>query len=99
MTSRETLRGVILDESVTLTLDEVCEVCGIQESVVIEMVQEGVAEPLEADSATLEFSGFAVTRLMTARRLQRDLHINLPGVALALELLDELTELRQVRRK
>jgi chaperone modulatory protein CbpM len=97
MTKHETLNGVILDETVTLTINEVCEVCGVRESVVIEMVEEGVAEPLDTDSATLEFSGFAVTRLMTAWRLQRDLHINLPGAALALELLDEISELKRRR--
>ena len=97
MTRHETLKGVILDETVTLTIHEVCEVCGVRESIVIEMVEEGVAEPLDTDSATLEFSGFAVTRLMTAWRLQRDLHINLPGAALALELLDEISELKRRR--
>jgi chaperone modulatory protein CbpM len=95
MTRHETLPGVILDETVTLTIDEVCEVCGVRESVVIEMVDEGVAEPLDADSGTLEFSGIAVTRLMLAWRLQRDLHVNLPGVALALDLLDEISELKR----
>ena len=34
-------------------------------------------------------------RARTALRLQRDLEINLPGVALALELLEELDRLRR----
>lgn len=94
MTSRESLTGIVLDEEVTLSLDEVCEVCGIQQSVVIEMVAEGIAEPLDDASSDLEFSGIAVTRLMAAFRLQRDLHINLAGAALALDLLDEIRILR-----
>lgn len=95
MTTSGLIKGTILDEEITLTLHEVCEVCGVQESAVIEMVKEGVAEPLDDSSATLEFSGVAVTRLMTAHRLQRDLHINLAGAALALELLDEITALKR----
>lgn len=97
MTAHETHNGVILDERLTLTIHEVCEVCSVSESVVIEMMHEGVIEPLDADSQALEFSGFAVARLMTAWRLQRDLHINLPGVALAMDLLDEISELRKRR--
>lgn len=35
-----------------------------------------------------------LSRARTAMRLQRDLEINLSGVALALELLDQVNELR-----
>jgi chaperone modulatory protein CbpM len=89
--------GVILDEELTLSIDEVCEVCGIEESLVVEMVREGVAEPLDEAAARWSFSGVAVTRLKTARRLQRDLHVNLAGAALALELLEEIRALRRRR--
>jgi chaperone modulatory protein CbpM len=37
-------------------------------------------------------------RARTALRLQRDLEINLPGVALALELMEELERLRRELR-
>jgi chaperone modulatory protein CbpM len=97
MTNEKSLKGTVLDEKITLSLHEVCEVCGVQESVVIEMVKEGVAEPQDITSETLEFSGIAVTRLMTAHRLQRDLQINLAGAALALELLDEIRSLKARR--
>ena len=94
MTIIEPLKGIVLDEEITLSLDEVCEVCGIRESVVIEMVREGIADPLDDTATRLVFSGIAVTRLLTAHRLQRDLHVNLPGAALALELLDEIQALK-----
>jgi chaperone modulatory protein CbpM len=98
MTAREPVKGVILNEETTLTLEEVCEVCGVKESLVIEMVQEGIVEPRDIASSRLEFSGIAVTRLLTAYRLQRDLHVNLPGAALALDLLDEISALKGRRR-
>jgi len=41
------------------------------------------------------FAGTALRRARTALRLQRDLEINLPGVALALELMEELEALRR----
>jgi chaperone modulatory protein CbpM len=40
-----------------------------------------------------------VIRVRRAVRLQRDLELNLPGTALALELIDEIEQLRcRVRR-
>jgi chaperone modulatory protein CbpM len=86
---------VVLDERLTLTLNEVCEVCGVEESVVVEMVREGVAEPLDPGANHWVFTGVAVTRLRTAHRLQRDLHINLAGAALALDLLEEIRTLKR----
>jgi chaperone modulatory protein CbpM len=99
VTATERVKGVILNEETTLTLQEVCEVCGVEESLVIEMVQEGIVEPLDISANRVEFSGIAVTRLLTAYRLQRDLHVNLPGAALALDLLDEISALGGRRRK
>jgi chaperone modulatory protein CbpM len=85
---------VVFDEAVTLTIHEVCEVCGIEETRVLAMISEGIAEPLDTAATTPKFTGIAVTRLMTACRLQRDLDVNLAGAALALELLDEISALR-----
>jgi chaperone modulatory protein CbpM len=98
VSQRKIATGVVLDEGLTLTLTEVCEVCSLEESVVIEMVQEGVAEPLDASSDNWRFSGIAVARLRTALRLQRDLHLNLPGAALAIELIEELRTLKARHR-
>ena len=97
MSERDPLSGIVLDERVTMTLHEVCEICGAEETVVVEMVEEGIAEPLSYDSAVWEFSGIAAARLRVAFRLQRDLHVNLAGAALALELLEEIEILRKRR--
>jgi chaperone modulatory protein CbpM len=36
----------------------------------------------------------SLVRIRIARRLQADLDLNLPGIALALDLLEELAQLR-----
>lgn len=99
MTEDKPLSGVILDEEITLTLSEVCEACGAERSLVIEMVNEGIATPVDRDSKRWEFSGIAATRLRTAYKLHRDLHINLAGTALALDLLDEIEALRSLQQR
>jgi chaperone modulatory protein CbpM len=92
--SRSSLRGIVLDEQVSFTLRELSHACGIQTEVVIEMVDEGVIEPEEAGTEW-QFHGDSLVRAQRALRLVRDLDLNWPGAALALDLLDELERLQK----
>lgn len=86
----------ILDESTTFTLREVCERGGTYAEFVLEMVAHGIIEPVEQDpSGHWRFDATALTRLRQARRLQRDLDLNLPGLAVTLDLLEDVHSLRQ----
>lgn len=87
----------LLDETLQFSLHEVCRVCGIHAEYVVDLVAEGVITPVPgAGPGAWRFDGVAVTRVQRALRLQQDLGINLPGVALALELLDEMDTLRRL---
>lgn len=88
------LNGVLIDEHVRMSLGEVCRACSIHAEWVIELVEEGVLEPSGPSPEQWQFSPAALQRALVARRLQRDLEINLAGVALALDLLDEIKTLR-----
>ena len=95
MTRRDTehLRGTVLDTTVTFTLSQVCRACGMQRELVLEMIEEGVIEPLDRTPRELRFTGETLVRAQRAARLVRDLDVNWPGAALALDLLDELDRL------
>jgi chaperone modulatory protein CbpM len=90
----DALPGVIFDEYAKLSVDELSRLCAVDRTYIVELVEEGVLS-VEVDAAEWRFSGAALRRARTALRLQRDLEINLPGVALALELLEELEALRR----
>jgi chaperone modulatory protein CbpM len=91
----DALPGVIFDEYAKLSVDELSRLCAVDRTYIVELVEEGVLSVVEVDAAEWRFSGTALRRARTALRLQRDLEINLPGVALALELLEELEALRR----
>ena len=91
---RNLLRGVLLDSRTTFTLVEFCSACGVEQRRVIEMVEEGVIEPI-ADQDDWQFHGEALLRAKRALRLVRDLGVNWPGAALALDLLEEIERLRR----
>lgn len=90
-----TLTGVLLDDQVELSLNDLCRACSGSTEWVIELVEEGVLEPTGHERAYWRFSGFSLQRALTAKRLQHDLDVNLAGVALALDLIDEITLLRE----
>ena len=89
-----TITGVLLDEQVFYSLREVCHVCGSQSEWVVELVEQGILQPTGAAREDWRFPGNSLHTAMRAHRLQRDLGLNLAGVALALELLDEIEALR-----
>jgi chaperone modulatory protein CbpM len=91
--SRTSVRGIVLDEQVTFSLRELSVACGIQTELVVEMVDQGVIEPADAGTEW-QFHGDALVRAQRALRLVRDLDLNWPGAALALDLLDELERLQ-----
>ena len=92
--TRSQLTGVILEEQVELTLAEISRSCAVHAEYIIELVEEGVLAPVGREPRGWRFSGSQVRRANMALRLQRDLGVNLAGVALALELLDELNAVR-----
>ncbi|MBI3524338.1 MAG: MerR family transcriptional regulator [Betaproteobacteria bacterium] len=88
------LRGQVVEEELHLTLTELCQACGMAEEHVTTWVFEGVLEPFGQLPQDWQFSGPSLRRARLALRLARDLEINPAGVALALDLLDQITELR-----
>jgi chaperone modulatory protein CbpM len=89
------VRALLLDESAELTLTEICSACSVTEQFVVEIVAEGIVEPSGDGRAQWRFSGIAVTRIQRVIRLQREFEVNLPGAALALDLLEEIERLRR----
>jgi len=89
----------LFDEQHRLTLEDLSQLCGVQTSMILELVEEGVLEPMDLHASQWSFSGTSIRRVQIAIRLQRDLEVNIPGVALALDLMEELEELRQRLRR
>lgn len=83
-----------IEETKLYTLSELCEICGIHADMIVEMVEYGIIEPMGESQQQWLFAEPALVRTKTALRLQKDLQINLSGLALVLDLLEEVDELR-----
>jgi len=97
--NEKTLNGTLLDEYTELSLNDLRHACSQREEWVIELVEEGVLEPTGSDYKQWRFSATSLHRARAAMRLQRDLGINLAGIAVALDLLDEVETLRARLRR
>lgn len=92
------IEAMLLDESVQFSLAELCSACAVTESLVVEIVAEGIVEPRGSEPSEWRFSGVALARVQRVVRLQHEFGVNLPGAALALELLEEVERLRRAQR-
>jgi chaperone modulatory protein CbpM len=98
----QVLAGAIFEETALLTVKDLSRMCAVDERHIVEFVEEGVLSVVEIDTTEWHFTGAALRRVRLALRLERDLELNLAGVALALELMEELQTLRrelQARRE
>jgi chaperone modulatory protein CbpM len=89
------LTGAIVEESALLTVQDLSRMCAVDERHIVEFVEEGVLSVVEFNTTEWHFTGAALRRTRLALRLERDLELNLAGVALALELMEELENLRR----
>jgi chaperone modulatory protein CbpM len=93
------MTGEVLSEEHKLTLNDICESCGLLESKVRTYIEESVVEVQGDDVKLWRFSEVSVVKIQKAHRLERDLRLNPAGAALALDLMSQIEELKnQLRR-
>jgi chaperone modulatory protein CbpM len=92
------LTGTVLDEDTHCSFGDLCRLCGVPADLVLEMIDEGLLYPQGTTPKQWRFTAIEIKRVQTTIRLQRDLRVNLPGCALALQLLEELEKLRRLHR-
>jgi DNA-binding transcriptional MerR regulator len=77
-----------------LTLEAVASSAGLHPAVVERFVDCGLLDPVGWAGTQLLFDAAAVARLKTIKRLRAEIGVNLPGIAVILDLLDRLRALQ-----
>ena len=94
MTNITWIEGAIVENDIHMSIVELSQATSTSEVLIMAWVREGVLSPTGSSPQDWRFSGDALSRTKTAVRLSRDLEINTPGLALALQLLDQISDLR-----
>jgi chaperone modulatory protein CbpM len=92
---QQVFSGTILGDEGVLSLADITRACAIHADYVVELVEEGVVAPTGQDPVRWRFSASCLIKIRKAVRLQNDLGVNVAGIALALQLMDEMETLRQ----
>ncbi|MCM2258045.1 MAG: chaperone modulator CbpM [Vicinamibacteria bacterium] len=86
-----------------LTLEVVAARVGLHPVLIARFVEFGLVEPAERTGEAMHFDATCLPRLQAIVRLRRDLGVNLPGVAVILDLVERLEalqhELERARRE
>lgn len=77
-----------------LSLDELCEACHVTHDFIHELIEYGAIEPQGISIEVWRFNPEHLRRIQTVKRLQQDLEVNLAGAALAIDLMDQIEQLR-----
>lgn len=88
------IEGSVVENEVHMSIVELSHASRTPQELIMSWVTEGVLSPLGTSPEDWRFSGDSLRRAKTAAHLTHDLELNVPGVALALDLLDEITKLR-----
>jgi chaperone modulatory protein CbpM len=89
----------LVEEEIHLTLIELSQTCKVSEDLIVSWVIEGVLEPVGQQPQEWRFGGSSLRRARLAQQLTEDMELNTPGVALALDLLEQIAMLKaQLKR-
>lgn len=83
------LEGEPLDDSSWLDVGAFCAHLSVERGWVVELVDAGVLEPRGAAPEAWSFPASALPRARATSRLMEDLGVNLAGVAVILDLIEE----------
>lgn len=79
---------------VQMSIHEFCQCAELPQESLLEIVEHGIVEPSGPSPEQWLFDAAALATARRALRLQRELQVEWAGVALALQLLDEMEQLR-----
>ena len=96
-TKQEFLTGWVVDEFTEITVDDLTRYCSVRRERIVELVSEGIIEPIDRGAQDWRFPSRSLSRAGKAMRLANDLEINLHAVALILDLLDQIHQLQRVQ--
>lgn len=84
-----------MNQNIFYTTQAICSSHDLTKEIITEMVSWGIADPRGAKPEKWLFSHSDFERIGCATRFSKELEINIPGAALALDLLDELEKIRK----
>ena len=95
MNEQDIIKGILMNYNITLTFVEVCHHCHLSEEELMNWIAHGLlGDEVRSSVEAAKFNHDMIVRIHTAYRLHNELEVNVQGTILALELLDQIAEMR-----
>ena len=94
----KTGRAIWLHERLELAFEELCELSGLSEAELRELVDYGVLAPVDPDARRWAFGADRLIVARSARRLRQDFDLDPHAVALVVALLERVRDLEEELR-
>ena len=85
--------GVVVNEDEYISLIHLSHYCNNSQEEIVELVDEGIIEPIGDPQYEWRFNYRAITRVKKVKRLQKDFELDLTASGLVIHLLDRIEEL------
>ena len=95
----KTGQAMWLHERLELALEELCELSGLSETELRELVDYGVLAPVDPDARHWAFGADRLVVARSARRLRQDFDLDPHAVALVVALLERVRDLEEELRE
>lgn len=96
---QQIIHAVLVESDESLSLHELSRISGADIELLETLVREGVLEAQGEEPGQWQFAGDMLSRARRAVRLSSDLELGVGGIAVVLDLLDEIASLKaQLRR-
>ncbi|MBS0350531.1 MAG: chaperone modulatory protein CbpM [Proteobacteria bacterium] len=89
------ISGIIIEKSQALTLDEFCNAIHSEPQLITKMIEYQLLHPEGNEPSEWRFDSVSIKKGRIAASFYYDLEINLQGIALALQLLDQNEQLQK----
>ena len=91
----DAITAIVIEETNPLTFEELCHALQTENDFVIQLVEQNILTPHGTLQTEWGFDAYNFKRAKTAVSFYHDLDINFNGIALALDLLDEIERLKK----
>ena len=87
------ITGTLITNDETLNFKEICRAVKIAPDLMVELIEYQIITPKGDSQSDWAFDHICLKRLKLARNFYHDLEVNLPGIALAIDMLERIDAL------
>ena len=88
----------IINDTNTLTFDELCRATNAENSLILQLIDYHIIQPIGNSQTNWQFDHISLRRARIASNFYYDLEVNLAGIGLLIDLLEQMDDMKKNQR-